>query len=874
MGKLLPLILLSILLSMTWHFGVSRHATAQQIQAPQQATIPTDIAQPTSAAPSPAFGLAFINSAENPSTPQRIQRGIDSGAQMDRFPVYWDKVETGYAMFNWTAQDNVLHANEAAGLETLVVLLGTPGHYARNTSIAQAPTLGGSFVREAGALQSQGTCDRTQGPPPPSGLFNPIYGDGSDVPGPGKVVNPDNYWARFVDRAVNRYRPGGTAGLHVRHWEIWNEPDLCHFWSGTAQDYARLLKVAYLVIKQADPAATVMWGGLAHFANGQFLYDLVNALHNDPLAAEYAGFFDAAASHHYSLTWQSYVYTDKVRDALDAVGWANKPIWITESGVPVCDDYPGPTCPSDWRATPQEQAAYIWQNIAYTRLGGGSGPIFHFMLHDDCGNTVAVDSPDGFGLAKNESSSYCSPAAAEPRPAYRAFQVATQLLADVELLWGDVQQNHQLRRIAFYDEASQERRLMLWSIATTDIVAVVPATAKSARLIALDGSETILEPVDGFYSIGLTGATNRNWPENGGYSVGIYGAPVLLIEKDTVAPTVSLTPLPEVVAPSFTVQWKAEDQGSGVVAAALWVSIDGGDWQLWQKGIAAAGSRNYVGDVGHRYAFGLSATDRAGNGRNTLTVLAETMVSDKIAVQGSVINARGVPVNNVEVVIGDRLAQTDENGRFALEVPPGTWDILIAGQIVHRGRVFQSNAQLLLLHAAAPNAVQNGDFEENLAGWQPSGSSPIAVQQQTNTGDHALRLGTGFVPNPGVPGEDGSEGGNSTVSQQVVIPQRWPYLAFASRFESQESESGHDRFEAILIVEGESPRYLYVQETAADWRYRFFDLSEFGGRQALLIFNVYQSSPLRPSSALLDVVTVSDTAPAANAWIYLPQVAR
>lgn len=57
-------------------------------------------------------------------------------------------------------------------------------------------------------------------------------------------------------------------------------------WSGTPEEYARLLKVAYLVIKQVDPAATVLWGGLAHFANGDFLPRLMAALQADPMAAD------------------------------------------------------------------------------------------------------------------------------------------------------------------------------------------------------------------------------------------------------------------------------------------------------------------------------------------------------------------------------------------------------------------------------------------------------------------------------------------------------------------------------------------------------------------------------------------------------------
>ncbi|MBX2998865.1 MAG: hypothetical protein KF893_10175 [Caldilineaceae bacterium] len=844
------------------------------VTAQDHNTLPLPVT-PTATETQIDFGLAFINSAESPSGVQRIQRGIEAGAQMDRFPIYWDRIEFDYANFNWEDQDKVLRDNEAAGLSTLALLLGTPGHY-RQTRSAHHPTppIGGSFVRYADAVTSRSTCDRWQGPPPPAGLFNPIFADGTDLPAPAKSINGENPWARFVHAAVNRYRPGGSAGLNVSHWEIWNEQDLCHFWSGTAQEYARLLKVAYLVIKQSDPGATVMWGGLAHFANGRFLYDMINAIKADPMAAAYNGFFDAAASHHYSLSWHGYDYTNKIRNALIANGWGNKPIWITESGVPVCNDYPGPDCPSPWRATPEEQAAYIWQNVAYTRLAGG-GPIFHFMLHDDCGNEVRPDSPDGFGIVKNESSSFCSPANAERRPGFSAFQLATQYFPNTEVLWGDVVQGWTVRRVSFYHPASRERRLMLWSIVGQNVVATVPATGSSARLLAVDGSETILFPSAGVYTLPLPGATNRNWPDgDGGYNIGIYGLPYLLIEEDTAPPVATITPLPTVVGLTFPVRWQAQDLGSGVASVSLWARADGEDWQLWLKDLPASGSRSFIGVADRRYQFAILATDRAGNALNERTPQAQTTVQDKVEARGSVIDPRGRPVVGVEVTIGSVVAQTDEAGIFSALVPIGSWDIFVAGQRIHRARSFGDSAQLMLLYSPLPNVIQNGDFEAGMAGWQIGGSSPLAVEQQANTGDHALRLGTAFVPNPGVPGEEGSDGGNSTVAQQISVPTGHPYLAFAYKVESQEVEAGHDRFEVIIVGAGQPADYRYTQETASAWRYRFLDLGAYAGETVTLIFNLYQSSPFRPTSVTLDMITVSDTTPPANDWIYLPLVAR
>jgi hypothetical protein len=860
-----------IALAIGWAAYLPVERAAAEENEPATAS-PASLQQTIPPPPGPSdFGLVFINSAEDPSTVERIQRGIAAGAKLDRFPIYWNLIEKEAAQFNWTTQDVALSANEAQGLGTLAILMGTPGQYyppGRARMETQAPRIGGSILRHGGEVSSQSTCHVEQGPPAPRGLYNPIFADGTDEPGPAKAINPENPWARFVFNAVNRYRPGGAAGLHVRHWQIGNEPDLCHFWSGTPQEYARLLKVAYLVIKQSDPEATVLWGGLAHFANGQFLYDLVNTLHADPMAAAHNGFFDAAASHHYSLSTHGYNYTSRVRQALNNAGWQHKPIWITESGVPVCDDFPGPECPSDWRATPVEQASYIWHNVAYTRVAGG-GPIFHFMLHDDCGNEDRIDSPDGFGLVKNETSSRCSPSNAEPRLSYTTYQLAVNYFTGADVLWADIRSNQAAQRVDFYHPPSRERRTLVWSRVAADTSVILEATGSEARKISLDGSEEILAPVDGVYTLALSGATNRNIPlGNGQYAMGVHGVPYLIIERDTLPPVPHIDPLPATSPLTFQVRWRVEDRGSGIQDASLWVQVDTGDWQLLQGNIATQGTLPFTGQHGHTYRFAIQATDKAGNASTALIPLAETQAMDLVSVSGQVIDVRGQPVPWVDVKIGGVQTQTDAAGRFGLTVLSGSWTIEVGGQIVHWGRAFTGSAQLLLIYSARPNAVENGDFEAGLSGWQIGGGAPVALEQQPGTQDHALRLAAGV----GNSDQEGSEERTSSVSQSLVVPEGQPYLAFAYKVESQEQERAHDRFEVILSVTGKDPETLYVQELSSDWRYRFIDLSSHAKEQATLIFNVYQSSPQRPTSALIDRVILSDTTPEGK--LYLPLIYR
>ncbi|MDQ2830457.1 MAG: hypothetical protein M3Y74_15595, partial [Chloroflexota bacterium] len=82
--------------------------------------------------------------------------------------------------------------------------------------------------------------------------------------------DPRNSWGAFVAELARRYRG------RVRHWIIWNEPDVWnahvagYTWPGTVADFAQLQRVAYLQIKRVDPtlvvhlAATTYWWDAAY----------------------------------------------------------------------------------------------------------------------------------------------------------------------------------------------------------------------------------------------------------------------------------------------------------------------------------------------------------------------------------------------------------------------------------------------------------------------------------------------------------------------------------------------------------------------------------------------------------------------------------
>jgi|GEM_PF-1865978 len=84
---------------------------------------------------------------------------------------------------------------------------------------------------------------------------------------------------------------------------------------------------------------------------------------------------------------------------------------------------------------------------------------------------------------------------------------------------------------------------------------------------------------------------------------------------DSGKPSSRILPLPSTTSDeSFTVKWVAADNpgGSGVSYLDIYVSIDGGDFNLWLAATSDT-SATYDGERGHTYAFFSLATDNVGN---------------------------------------------------------------------------------------------------------------------------------------------------------------------------------------------------------------------------------------------------------------------
>lgn len=109
----------------------------------------------------------------------------------------------------------------------------------------------------------------------------------------GNVTPPKDYkkWAQLIRKLakhwVERY---GIEEVRTWFFEVWNEPNLHHFWTGTQEDYFKLYQYTVEALKNVDERLCV--GGPAT-AKNQWIEEFVNFCEKKNLPADFV------STHHY-----------------------------------------------------------------------------------------------------------------------------------------------------------------------------------------------------------------------------------------------------------------------------------------------------------------------------------------------------------------------------------------------------------------------------------------------------------------------------------------------------------------------------------------------------------------------------------------------
>jgi hypothetical protein len=342
---------------------------------------------------------------------------------------------------------------------------------------------------------------------PPEGLYLP-YDD------------PGNLWANFVRLMVTRYKG------RIRHWIIWNEPDLAHFddpglvWAGSVEDYYQLLKVAYLTAKEIDPNCQIHVTGTSYwwdhkYGREQWIKRFFDVVAADPGAPAHDYYFDAVTTHIYFKVNTVWDIVQFIKTAMNAHG-ISKPIWLAETNAPPSNDPAAVPAEVSFKITQEEQAAFIIQASALA-LAAGAERIEVYKMVDK--SSDADTDPEPFGLVRQDGSF---------RPAFYAFQVVTRYFRNVRRaardVWGETAQvtlNEGNRTVT-----------VLWNRVGEPRTVRLPAIVAQATLVEQTGEARTITASNGVYTLRLEPASAWD-PHQGGHMIG--GPPLVIIEDGPVS---------------------------------------------------------------------------------------------------------------------------------------------------------------------------------------------------------------------------------------------------------------------------------------------------------------------------------------------------
>lgn len=241
----------------------------------------------------------------------------DLGFGWSKSFINWGGIEPQRGQFNWADPDNIVKACNGQNLNIVLRVQWTP-----------------DWARPKDSMPSH----------PPT--------------------DPEDF-GRFMSAVASRYKG------QVRAYEIWNEQNINYEWGNrepNPAEYVPLLKAAYEAIKEADPDALVLTGGLSttggggEGAMGDIKY--IEGMY----AAGAKGSFDALSTHPYGFghdpdyddQWGlSFTRAVGQHDAMSKAGDKQTPLWVTELGWIIKSSWDlgaqhGPTA-----VTEEQQADYL-----------------------------------------------------------------------------------------------------------------------------------------------------------------------------------------------------------------------------------------------------------------------------------------------------------------------------------------------------------------------------------------------------------------------------------------------------------------------------------------------------------------------------------
>lgn len=197
---------------------------------------------------------------------------------------------------------------------------------------------------------------------------------------PGNSAEPKNLtdWRNYVRTIAERYKG------RIRYYELWNEPNLRNFYTGSVEAMLHLAHETYAVLKQVDEQNLL--AAPATTEGGKQLEWL------DRYLAAGGGNYLDVLSHHFYVPRENpeamLGVMDDIRGLMKKHGVAHKPVWNTETGWWFDKPTASSTFTSWKKLKPDESAAYVARALI---LGWAAGMRRFYWYSWEHGNMGLVE---------------------------------------------------------------------------------------------------------------------------------------------------------------------------------------------------------------------------------------------------------------------------------------------------------------------------------------------------------------------------------------------------------------------------------------------------------------------------------------------------
>lgn len=307
---------------------------------------------------------------EESTTPAKIRRDFETmkalGVKQLRFAFGWDSIEVEPGTYDWGFWDDLVKLSKAYGITLIPYVCYSP---------EWSNDGGGDFWRTP--------------PEDPKAFGN------------------------FMQVIVNRYKDT------IKSWELWNEPDLQAYWLGSSDQFATMIKHAALKVREADPNAVVVLGGMSN-GRSEFFDPLISKHHLER-------YVDVLNLHGYHETWHAHTtedYPEHIRHFSEILP-KHQPmpdIWLAEFGY--SNWRFSPTSVSQWgidaiyayEHTPRFQAVSLFRQHVMALAAGNLSLSAWYRIND---------LTPGQGVIGDDNNKYLGvlDVQGRPKPAFHALRL-------------------------------------------------------------------------------------------------------------------------------------------------------------------------------------------------------------------------------------------------------------------------------------------------------------------------------------------------------------------------------------------------------------------------------------------------------------------